>query len=429
MTMELFLFLTVSLVAVSAAILMLLSHNPVHSALFLIVNFFCVAFLYLMLNAPFLAMVQVAVYAGAIMVLFLFVIMLLGADKLAGPTSQYRWFAPLAGVLGLVFVLTVYWAITNGKIDLRGPGAGQPQLRVVHAVPDAGPVDVYANNQLIASNLNFRGTTDFKPVQPGAYTIALTQPGTQTAISGADVKLEFTPGKSSNNYTAIAYGGGSGGLQIALVADNLETTDNRTGRISVFNAFTGKDAVDLVDFGSDNDPNDTTVLASAIKSGDTIELPPQKENTLLRSWAFTDVGNPLVILARLNNPDIFNVKRDTAQLIVLFGETQFDGSLRAVATPLVNRATPSFGGPQSIGELLFTRYMLPFQLVAMLLLVAMIGAIVLTHKETEAAPRRRDQRRKVMRPLVDVIGQQTGQDVTVAAAPQLPEKQPEPSGD
>ncbi len=61
--------------------MMLISENAIHSALFLILNFACIAFFFLMLNAPFLAMVQITVYAGAIMVLFLFVIMLLGAER------------------------------------------------------------------------------------------------------------------------------------------------------------------------------------------------------------------------------------------------------------------------------------------------------------------------------------------------------------
>ncbi len=76
--MELTLFVIVGAVAVVSAAMMLISENAVHSALFLILNFACIAFFFLMLNAPFLAMVQITVYAGAIMVLFLFVIMLSG---------------------------------------------------------------------------------------------------------------------------------------------------------------------------------------------------------------------------------------------------------------------------------------------------------------------------------------------------------------
>ena len=61
---------------------MLLMRNAVHSALFLIVNFFCLAVFFLILGAQFLFAVQIIVYAGAIMVLFLFVIMLLGVDRI-----------------------------------------------------------------------------------------------------------------------------------------------------------------------------------------------------------------------------------------------------------------------------------------------------------------------------------------------------------
>jgi NADH-quinone oxidoreductase subunit J len=83
MTIELGLFLLLALTAIATALGMLLSRNAVYSALFLVLNFASVAVFYLLLSAPFLAMMQVTVYAGAIMVLFLFVIMLLGVERLA----------------------------------------------------------------------------------------------------------------------------------------------------------------------------------------------------------------------------------------------------------------------------------------------------------------------------------------------------------
>ena len=100
---EVSLFILVGAIAVVAAMMMLWSENAVHSALFLILNMGCIAFFFLMLNAPFLAMVQITVYAGAIMVLFLFVIMLLGAEKLGGSTP-FRWLTPVAMVLAIVFL-------------------------------------------------------------------------------------------------------------------------------------------------------------------------------------------------------------------------------------------------------------------------------------------------------------------------------------
>jgi NADH-quinone oxidoreductase subunit J len=99
MTAELVFFIFLALVAVGAALGMLFSRSAVYAALFLVLNFITVAIFYLMLNAPFLAMAQVTVYAGAIMVLFLFVIMLLGTSKLK-PSTRDRWQLILALVLG-----------------------------------------------------------------------------------------------------------------------------------------------------------------------------------------------------------------------------------------------------------------------------------------------------------------------------------------
>ncbi len=83
-------FIFLAAVAVGAALGMLLSRNAVHSALYLVLNFMTVAVFYLALNAPFIALVQITVYAGAIVVLFLFVIMLLGADRLRGAADDVR---------------------------------------------------------------------------------------------------------------------------------------------------------------------------------------------------------------------------------------------------------------------------------------------------------------------------------------------------
>ena len=104
------LFLILAVVSVLAAAGMLLSTNPVHSALFLILNFGTVSVLYLVLSAPFIAMVQVTVYAGAIMVLFLFVIMLLGIERLRH-SSVLRWQAPAAVGLGLVLLIEAAYVL------------------------------------------------------------------------------------------------------------------------------------------------------------------------------------------------------------------------------------------------------------------------------------------------------------------------------
>lgn len=81
MILEYILFAILGLVAVVASVAMITRPNPVMSAIFLVLNFFALAGLYLLLNAQFIAVVQVIVYAGAIMVLFLFVLMLLNTES------------------------------------------------------------------------------------------------------------------------------------------------------------------------------------------------------------------------------------------------------------------------------------------------------------------------------------------------------------
>jgi len=102
--MEYVIFGITALVSVACALAMILSENAIHSALFLVLNFTSVAVLYLLLQAPFLAMIQITVYAGAIMVLFLFVIMLLGAEKGQEERDAIRWQRPLAIVLGVLLL-------------------------------------------------------------------------------------------------------------------------------------------------------------------------------------------------------------------------------------------------------------------------------------------------------------------------------------
>lgn len=79
--MEALLFYGLAAIVVVSSLIMIFRKNPVHSALFLVLAFFCLAGVYLLLNAQFIAAVQVIVYAGAIMVLFLFVIMLLNLEQ------------------------------------------------------------------------------------------------------------------------------------------------------------------------------------------------------------------------------------------------------------------------------------------------------------------------------------------------------------
>jgi NADH-quinone oxidoreductase subunit J len=113
--LDLTLFLVLALIAIATALGMLMSRNAVYSALFLVLNFTTVAVFYLLLGAPFIAMAQITVYAGAIMVLFLFVIMLLGADALP-KTEVLPWQRPLAIFLAaLLAVEATFLLVTKAR--------------------------------------------------------------------------------------------------------------------------------------------------------------------------------------------------------------------------------------------------------------------------------------------------------------------------
>jgi NADH-quinone oxidoreductase subunit J len=118
------LFAGLALVAVASALGMLLSRNAIYSALNLIMNFATVAAFYMMLGAPFIALTQITVYAGAIMVLFLFVIMLLGAERLGGRDTM-PWQRPLGIVLGIIllFELGTILLTQSGGFALAGSRA------------------------------------------------------------------------------------------------------------------------------------------------------------------------------------------------------------------------------------------------------------------------------------------------------------------
>ena len=120
--MEVTVFIICSVIVLSGAFGVLIARNPVHAALFLVETLFGIAVLFIMLDATFLAAVQVVVYAGAIVILFLFVIMLLGVDKAEDlgiePISGQRPLTIIIGtsILGLV--------LTTLLISVNGPTGG-----------------------------------------------------------------------------------------------------------------------------------------------------------------------------------------------------------------------------------------------------------------------------------------------------------------
>jgi NADH-quinone oxidoreductase subunit J len=124
--MEWVAFALIALIALGSALGLILKRNPIHGALFLVVNLGSVAALYLMLGAEFLAAAQVIVYAGAIMVLFVFAIMVLipGKEETGpDPRRPLRWVALPAGALLLAQVLVILMG-TRGPTPVGSPAPG-----------------------------------------------------------------------------------------------------------------------------------------------------------------------------------------------------------------------------------------------------------------------------------------------------------------
>jgi NADH-quinone oxidoreductase subunit J len=109
-----YLFYFLSFVAITSALFVIFTKNPVYSVLSLIVTFFSIAGHYFLMNAQFLAAVHVIVYAGAIMVLFLYVIMMLNLNKEAEPHKDIISKAA-AGVAGGLLLLTMIAALSKAN--------------------------------------------------------------------------------------------------------------------------------------------------------------------------------------------------------------------------------------------------------------------------------------------------------------------------
>ncbi|MDH5714576.1 MAG: NADH-quinone oxidoreductase subunit J [Candidatus Aminicenantes bacterium] len=137
--MELVLFVIFGAVAVASAIMVIVSRNAVVSALFLILTFFCLAGLYVLLNAQFIAALQIIVYAGAIMVLFVFVVMLLRTGKEA--RRGYRLIFQKS--IGMIFV--VLFLLLLGSITLMVAVTGMRGPYTAEAVRNIGNTQAFAS--------------------------------------------------------------------------------------------------------------------------------------------------------------------------------------------------------------------------------------------------------------------------------------------
>lgn len=129
--METVIFFLFAALALASALMVVLHRNPVYSTMSLVVTLFSVAVFFVMLGAPFVGVIQVLVYAGAIVVLFLFVIMLLNVEREetqhGGQTAQ-RWVAVVGAVVFGAVLILLFWrdgptetdALTEEMVSMKG---------------------------------------------------------------------------------------------------------------------------------------------------------------------------------------------------------------------------------------------------------------------------------------------------------------------
>jgi NADH-quinone oxidoreductase subunit J len=128
-------FLYFAAVIIVSAVLMVTRRNPIHSVMFMLLLFFHIAGVFVLLNAEFLAAVQLIVYAGAILILYLFVVMLLSVDRETQAVRANRFWPWLVG-FGFVIAAEISLLVLRGTfpanrgLAVKNPGAGVRELGV-----------------------------------------------------------------------------------------------------------------------------------------------------------------------------------------------------------------------------------------------------------------------------------------------------------
>ena len=134
--MDAILFWVLAAAAVTASVLVVGQRNPMYSVLLLILSFGALSGLYTMLGSPFVAVIQIIIYAGAIMVLFLFVVMLLNAQPEEMPTGRVSRLIHGAGprrfgaVMAALLALQLFWALRTLSVAEKMPASSAPATTV-----------------------------------------------------------------------------------------------------------------------------------------------------------------------------------------------------------------------------------------------------------------------------------------------------------
>jgi NADH-quinone oxidoreductase subunit J len=128
-------FLGAAFTSIIVSLLLITRKNPIHSALFLVLNFLCVAGLYILLNSQFIAIIQVAVYAGAIVMLMIFVIMLLDLEQEVRSGLKLFYSKVIGGFLAALFLLGIIYSVVakspTGQIGSYTPDKMNANVKAV----------------------------------------------------------------------------------------------------------------------------------------------------------------------------------------------------------------------------------------------------------------------------------------------------------
>ncbi len=117
-------FIVVAVISIGAAVGVISSRLPIHSALFLLTHFVTLAVLYITLEAQFLAAAQIIVYAGGIVILMLFVIMLIGSESIESKPNENRSWTPLAGMgMGIVLLGAIVYSLEQSFRQTEANGS------------------------------------------------------------------------------------------------------------------------------------------------------------------------------------------------------------------------------------------------------------------------------------------------------------------
>lgn len=141
MSFSVLFFLLVGAVSLAAALGMVLSRHPVHSALFMLVNFVTLAVLYVTLDAQFLAAAQIIIYAGGIVILILFVIMLIGGETSDFSAAQRTWSRLVGLALGLILLAGLGYSALQKLLPLPA----DPNAALQGGAPKAVGLELFTN--------------------------------------------------------------------------------------------------------------------------------------------------------------------------------------------------------------------------------------------------------------------------------------------